>query len=218
MPHPTGWEEHVRRFGYYSATAAAAASIAYGVPQVLQVAGMLPTPLDRFLIFAPSLLLAPCFVLALAAAYDDATREQRIWRLAGLAFALLYAGFVSLVYVNQLGVVLPRELAGEAQGFALLACCGFRQPMTAIDLLGYTYMSLATLFVAPTYRGALRWALALNGLLAVPIFLQLFWPALIWVASPWLVVFPVAMLLLARDFEGTTRKPVATRRPSDRAG
>lgn len=190
------------RFGYWSATAAAVSSIGYGVPQILQVAGMLPTPLDRFLIFAPSLLLAPCFVLALAAAYEGAAPEQRIWRLAGLAFALLYAGFVSVVYVNQLGVVLPRELAGDARGFELLACCGFRQPMTVIDLLGYTYMSLATLLLAPSFRGALRWTLLLNGLLGVPIFLQLIWPGLIWAAAPWLVIFPAAMLLLARYFRG----------------
>jgi len=192
----------MNRFGHWSAAAAAVASIGYGVPQILQVTGMLPTPLDRFLIFAPSLLLAPCFVLALAAAYESAAREQRIWRLAGLACALLYAGFVSVVYVNQLGVVLQREPVGESRGFELLACCGFRQPLTAIDLLGYTYMSLATLFVAPSFRGLLRWTLVLNGLLAVPIFLQLFWPALIWAATPWLVTFPASMLLLARHFNG----------------
>ncbi|MEZ0242461.1 MAG: hypothetical protein ACAH11_03750 [Sphingomonas sp.] len=188
------------RFGYYSASAAALASIAYGVPQVLQVAGMLPTPLDRYLIFAPSLALAPCFVMAVAATYDEGLRWQRTWRLSALSLAVLYAACVSMVYVNQLGVVLPRELSGESRGYELLVCCGFRQPLTVIDLLGYTYMSIATLLLAPTYRGALRWALALNGVLAVPIFLQLFWPSMIWAAAPWLVTFPVAMVLLARQF------------------
>lgn len=188
------------RLGYYSAWAAALASSAYGVPQVLQVAGMLPTPLDRYLIFAPSLALAPCFVIAVAATYDEGSRTQRTWRLSALALAVLYAACVTIVYVNQLGVVLPRELSGETRGYELLACCGFRQPLTVIDLLGYTYMSLATLLLAPTFGRALRWALAANGVLAVPIFLQLFWPSLIWAAAPWLVTFPVAMLLLARQF------------------
>lgn len=188
------------RLGFYSALGAAAASIGYGIPQVLQVAGALPTPLDRYLIFAPSLVLAPCFVAAVAATHEQGSPGQRTWRLSALAFAVLYAAFVSVVYVNQLGVVLPRELSGETRGYELLACCGFRQPMTVIDLLGYTYMSLATLLLAATFGGALRWALALNGLLAVPIFLQLFWPSLIWAAAPWLVIFPIAMLLLARQF------------------
>lgn len=189
------------RLGFHAAIGAFAASVAYGVPQVLQVARVLPTPLDRILIFAPSLILAPCFVLALAASYEEAVRPFRVWRLGALAMALLYAGFVSIVYVNQLGVVLPREMAGEAEGYSLLACCGFRQPFTVIDLLGYTYMSVATLLLAPTYDGALRWGLLLNGLLAPAIFLQLFWPWLIWLASPWLVVFPFAMLLLALRFQ-----------------
>jgi MFS family permease len=188
------------RLGHMAALGALLASIGYGVPQVLQVFGLLPDPLDRILIFALSLALAPCFVLALAAAYEAAPPGQRPLRFAALALALLYAGFVSIVYVNQLGVVIPRALAGDAGGYARFACCGFREPMTVIDLLGYTYMSLATLLLAPTYERALRWALLLNGLLAIPIFLQLFWPALIWLAAPWLVLFPAAMLLLARTF------------------
>ena len=192
------------RLGYYAAWGAALASIAYDVPQILQVAGMLPTPLDRYLIFAPSLVLAPCFVAAMAATYDEGLHWQRPWRLSALAFAVLYAACVTIVYVNQLGVVLPRELSGESRGYELLACCGFRQPLTVIDLLGYTYMSLSTLLLAPTCRGALRGALALNGVLAVPIFLQLFWPSLIWVAAPWIVTFPAAMLLLARQFREST--------------
>jgi hypothetical protein len=121
-------------------------------------------------------------------------------RLAALAFGILYAGFVSLVYVNQLGVVIPREIAGASQGYARLACCGFREPMTAIDLLGYTYMSAALLLLAPGTRGLLRWSLVANGALAVPIFLQLFWPALIWAAAPWLFTFPASMLLIAASF------------------
>lgn len=192
------------RLGHWASIGALVTSIGYGVPQVLQVIGLLPTPLDRILIFAPS--LAPCFVLALAAAYEGAPREHRPLRLAAFALALLYAGFVSVVYVNQLGVVIPRELAGSAEGYGRLACCGFREPMTAIDLLGYTYMSLATLLLAATYRGWLRLVLLLNGLFAIPIFLQLFWPALIWLASPWLIVFPWAMLLLAGAFRAEERR------------
>lgn len=188
------------RFGYWSAIGAAAASLCYGVPQILQVVGVLPDPLDRIAIFAPSLVLAPFFVATLAATYEVAPDGYRMQRMAALAFGVLYAGFVSLVYINQLGVVLPREIAGAAQGYAGLACCGFREPMTAVDLLGYTYMSLALLLLVSGTSGPLRWSLVANGALALPIFLQLFWPVLIWAAAPWLVTFPVSMLLLAASF------------------
>lgn len=175
-----------------------AAAVGYGVPQVLQVAGVLPDPVDRILIFAPSLALAPLFAVTLAAAAGEAEGWVRPWRFAALALGLLYAAFVSPVYAIQLGAVIPRELAG-AEPAAWFACCGLRQPLTAVDLLGYTMMSLATLLLAPSYRGATRWALAANGALALVLFPQLWWPGLIWAGAAWLVTFPVAMALLARE-------------------
>lgn len=188
------------RVGYWASLAACVMSIAYGVPQILQVLKLLPDPIDRILIFAPSLVLAPCFVVAVGAAYQVAPPDARPLRLAALCIAILYGGLASIVYINQLGVVIPRELTGDAQGYARLACCGFREPLTALDLLGYTYMSIATLLLAPTYRGVLRTALIANGVLAVPIILQLVWPVLIWIGALWLITFPVAMVLLSRTF------------------
>lgn len=175
---------------------ACAASIGYGVPQLLQVAGLLPDPIDRILIFAPSLALAPLFVVALAALASEAEGADRPWRFAAFGLALLYAGHVSQVYATQLGVVIPRELAGMAP-VAGFDCCGFRQPLTATDLLGYTEMSLATALLAPSFGGWTRRWLVLNGLVGVPVFLQLWWPALLWAGAAWLITFPVAMALVA---------------------
>jgi len=186
------------RLGYWAALGACAASLLYGVPQLLQVAGLLPDPLDRILIFAPSLALAPCFVVALAAAAAEAGGSARAWRLGALCLAVVYATLVSIVYANQLGVVIPRELAGMAPaGHA--ACCGFREPMTAIDLTGYTYMSLATGLLAPTMHGGARFWLAANAALAPALFLQLYWTWLIWIGALWLITFPLAMALTARE-------------------
>ncbi len=184
------------RPGVVAAWGACIASIGYGIPQLLQVAHLLPDPLDRVLIFASSLALAPLFVLALAGAYVHSHHHDRPWRMAALAMALLYAGSVSKVYAIQLGVVIPRELDAMA-AIRDTACCGFRQPLTAVDLLGYTWMSAACALLAPSFAGRTRWALAANGVLGIPIFLQLWWPALIWVASPWLVLFPLAMAWMA---------------------
>lgn len=194
----------MNRLGYWAAIGAGAAATGYAIPQLLQVAGLLPDPVDRILIFAPSLALAPCFVAALAVAAADAEGTARAWRFAALGIAILYAAMASIVYINQLGVVIPRELAGVPPVDGNFACCGFRDPMTALDLLGYTYMSIATGLLAPTYRAATRWWLAANAALGPVIFLQLAWPVLIWAASPWLLVFPIAMALLARDMRRST--------------
>ncbi|HEY8335363.1 MAG TPA: hypothetical protein VIQ05_16340 [Tardiphaga sp.] len=193
------------RFGMWAASAALVASVAYGIPQLLQVAGVLVDPWDRILIFAPSLALAPAFVLTMVAVHGTAPAEQQTCSLAALAFAIMYGVMACIVYVTQLGVVIPHDLRGDGARYALLACCGQNQLMTGIDLIGYTLMSLSLLFAAPLFAGRHRilrlWLLA-NGALAPFLILQLAWPSLIYVGALWLVTFPMAMLLLARWFAG----------------
>lgn len=198
------------RFGFLAATGAAIASVAYAVPQVLQVAGVLGDPWDRIAIFAPSLALAPAFVLAVVAVHEGAAPDRRLFSLAALALAILYAVDVSAVYVVQLGVVIPHDRAGQGAAVAFAACCNPEMPATAIDLLGYTYMSLSTLLLAPVFPGggARRWlraALIANGALAPFLLGQLAWPALIYVGALWLVTFPTSMILLALMFAGRAR-------------
>ncbi len=189
----------------WAAIGALVASIAYGIPQILQVAGVRVDPWDRILIFAPSLALAPAFVLTMVAVHETASAAKRIWSLAALALAIMYGVMACIVYVTQLGVVIPHDLRGDGGRYALLACCGAGQFMTGVDLLGYTLMSLSTLFAAPVFAGAgLRrtiwlWLLA-NGVLAPFLIGQLAYPQLIYVGALWLVTFPVSMLLLALFF------------------
>jgi hypothetical protein len=200
------------RFGVWSATAAAAASIGYAMAQVSQVVGWLPDPWDRILIFAPSLALAPAFVLALVATHTSAAPNLKHWSLAALALGMMYATDVSQVYVVQLGAVIPHEMAGDGRAVAWAACCGGHMPATAVDLLGYTLMSFSTLLLAPVFPGtglrrSLRWALIANGILGPIILAELAWPKLIYVAAAWLVTFPLAMIQLARVFGATAPSP-----------
>lgn len=202
------------RFGIWAATSALIASVAYGIPQLLQVAAVISDPWDRILIFAPSLALAPAFVLTMVAVHVTAPETKQIWSLSALALAIMYAVLVSIVYVTQLGVVIPAELRADGARVAVLACCGAGQFLTSVDLLGYTLMSLSTLFAAPVYAATGQkktvglWLLA-NGVLAPFLILQLAVPQLIYIGALWLVTFPGAMLFLALDFHRT--KSEATR-------
>lgn len=131
---------------------------------------------------------------------------------AAFGFSVLYAADVSQIYVTQLGVVIPADLAGHGAKVAFAACCGSGKPATAIDLLGYTYMSLSTAVAAPIFAGPglrqwLRALLVANGLVAPFLLTQLFWPALIYVGALWMVVFPAAMILLAQAFKSDARRP-----------
>lgn len=191
------------RFGFLASLGALIAAVAYGIPQLLQVAGVLTPPWDLILIFAPSLALAPLFAMTMAALYESAPEQRRVFGLAALALAIMYATLVSIVYIIQLGVVIPLMLRGEEGRVALFTCCGEHQPLTAIDLLGYALMSLSTLLaagaVSPKASAQRTW-LVLNGLLAPVLVLQLVWPKLIYVGALWLITFPLAMLYTAIAF------------------
>jgi hypothetical protein len=191
------------RFGFFASIAAFVAAVGYGIPQLLQVAGVLGDPWDRILIFLPSLLLAPAFVLTMAAVHAAAAPHCQAFTLGAFGLAVMYATLVSAVYVVQLGSVIPHDLRGDGTAVAAFACCGYGQPLTMVDLLGYTLMSLSTLLVAPAFRGAARFWLVANGLLAPFLIVQIFWPALIYVGALWLITFPAAMLALALHFRRT---------------
>ncbi len=199
MIHPT------HRFGAWAAGAAAAFAIAYGVAQILQVLGALADLWDRILIFAPSLLLAPAYVMAAAAVHVVTPPDSKVWTLSALALAVLYAASCAPVYAIQLGSVIPHDVNGAHADTVGFACCAFRAPLTGVDLMGYAYMSLSTWLMAQAFHGdgaerRLRVALMANGVLALPIVAQLAWPQFIWLAAPWLVTFPAAMILLAGVF------------------
>lgn len=203
---PPSRTDPAHAFGRWAAFAAAAMAIAYDVPQVLQILGALHEPWDRILIFAPSLLLAPAYVLTTAAVLAVTPQRSRVWSLGALALAILYAGDVSQLYVAQLGSVIPHDLAGRGGEVAWAACCLPHAPTTAVDLLGYTYLSGSTGLMAIGIAGDrplrrwLRIALIANALLAPLLLGQLAWPWLIYVASPWIVTFPASMILLGAAF------------------
>ena len=193
-----------RRFGVAAAAAATISGLGYAVPQVLQVIGLLTDPWDRILIFAPSLLLAPSFVCAMAAAVDLAEPGRRAQARAAFGVAVMYGTLVSTVYIIQLTVVIPRQLRGEGAAVAMWTCCAQHMPLTGMDLLGYSLMSVALWLLAGALTRAagraLYWLLLFNGWQVFLIFGQFAWPWLIWLAAIWLVSFPAAMWLLRRRF------------------
>src|SRR5947209_4850806 len=102
--------------------------------------------------------------------------RKKIWSHLGIAFAILYAALISIVYVTWLFVVEPHVLRGEANQVALLMLTpgSFLQ---MVDGLGYTFMGVALFFVAPVFAGKrlehwIRWLCLLSGPGAVLVFLS----------------------------------------------
>jgi hypothetical protein len=205
----------VRKLGFWSAILSTIFSIAYIVAQVAEWLGLLgsmggphnlSTPFGLVLLLTPSLLLAVSFVVLMVSIHYHASEDKKIWSHVGLTFATIYAVLISIVYYVQLTLVVPHLLRGDVENIGLLIFVPFDSFLYAIDVLGYSFMSLATLFVAIVFTGGklerfTRWMLIANGLLVPFLALQMYYPPLIYVASLWAITFPCSTASLAILFK-----------------
>lgn len=203
--------EAARRVGFGSAIFCLFFSLAYIFAQLLEWLGVLgsaggpessSTPFGLAILLTPSLLLASAFVVLMSALHSLTPPDRKVWSQTALGFATIYATLVSLVYFVQLTLVAPRMAGGDLDGIGFLVFVPYRSFLFAVDLLGYSFMSVATLFATfalPNVRLArlAKAGLLLNGLLLPFLALQMFMPDLIQVAALWGVSFPAAMLGLA---------------------
>jgi hypothetical protein len=192
----------VIRFGFWSAVLTALFSIGYITPQIIFMAFYTPAKhWELTWLTAPSLFLAPSFVVLMVSIHFFVQNERKIWSLIGLSFTIIYAVLVSMVYYVQLGLAIPHMIRGQTEEIATFIL-EQNSLMITIDILGYGFMSLATLFVAFAFKDGklqrwIRYLFIANGFLAFPILLQVYWPELVYIAGLWTVTFIVPVILLA---------------------
>jgi hypothetical protein len=189
-------------------------SLFYVGAQLLEWAGLLgsgggpenvSTPLGIALLLTPSFLLGSAFILLMVSLHERAEPQRKVWSSAGVAFAVAYAVLTGMTYFVQLTVVGPRLASGEIAGMEMFVFVPFDSFLYAVDILGYTFMSAATLLGAFALaddgpdRLARRFMIA-NGLLIPFLIFQMYWHWLIWVAALWAITFPAATISLARLF------------------
>jgi hypothetical protein len=187
------------RLGFWSAVLTAVFTMLFLVGAILDTMGLLPPPWDVVIPIGASLLLAPSFVVLMVSIHYAAPFEKKIWSHIGIAFAILYAALVSIVYVTWLFVVEPHVLRGQANQVALLVFApdSFLQ---MVDGLGYTFMGVALCFAAPVFAGKrldkwIRWLCLLSGPGALLVFLSyVFYITSLGVAE-WIITPAVAILL-----------------------
>lgn len=203
-----------RAVGVWSAILATTFSLAYLVGQLAEWLGLLgsqggpsssSTPFGLVVLLTPSFFLASSFLILVVSIHQLAVPDKRVWSHVAIVFATVYAVLVSTVYFVQLTLVAPRIASGRIAGIESLLFVPFDSVLYAVDILGYSFMSLATLFAAPVFTGGgiqriVRVFLAANGLLLPFIALQMYFHPLIWVAALWAVTFPGATLALALLF------------------
>ena len=212
--------------GYGSAVLATVFSLTYVVAQIAEWIGWMgsgggaenaSTPFGLFVLLTPSLLLGSSFLVLVVSIHHLASPDRKIWSHAAVAFATAYAVLISINYYVQLTWVAPRLAAGRIAGMEPFLFTPFDSFLYAVDILGYSFMSIATLFAARVFTGGglertVRIFLVANGLLLPFIALQMYVHALIWIAALWAVTFPGAtwsLAILFRRMETSVPEAVA---------
>ena len=210
-----------RRAGFWSAVLATVFSLVYIVGQLAEWLGWMgsgggaenaSTPLGIFVLLTPSLLLAPAFLVLLVSIHQAAPADRKVWSLSAVAFGTAYAVLVGMNYFVQLTLVAPRLARGRVEGIEAFLFTPFDSFLYAVDILGYSFMSVATLLAALAFtekglERIIRYFLVANGLLLPFIALQMYYHPLIWVASAWAVTFPGATWMLAVLFKRSFHQP-----------
>jgi hypothetical protein len=203
-----------RAVGLCAAVCATLFSIAYDLGQIAEWLGWLgsaggpesvSTPLGIVVLLTPSLLLGPSFLLLTVAIHEVAPSDRRVWSHAAVVFATAYAVLICVNYYVQLTLVAPRLLAGRTEGIEPFLFIPFDSFLYSVDILGYSFMSVATLLAAQVFAGdglerTIRRFLIANGLLLPFLALQIYWHNLIWIAALWAVTFPGSTWSLAIFF------------------
>jgi hypothetical protein len=146
-----------------------------------------------YLWLIPGILLAPIFVVLVAAIHGWAPEPSRTFSRIALAFAVAYAVVISVDYFVQFAVVIPSLQAAETEGLSLFTQYNPHGLFIAGEALGYLLMSVALLCVAPLFVGgrierAIRWLVVAAFVLVVAALIGL------WLVGGDLVAFEVAVL------------------------
>jgi hypothetical protein len=206
-----------RSLGLWSAGFATLFSITYDIGQIAEWLGWLgsqggpessSTPLGFVVLLTPSLFLGSSFLILMVCVHELAAPDLRIWSRTAIAFSTAYATLISLNYYVLLTLVAPRLATGRTAGIEPFLFTPFDSFLYSVDILGYSFMSVATLLAARVFTGdglerRARWFLTANGLLLPFLALQIYFHWLIWIAALWAVTFPGATWTLALIFRRT---------------
>lgn len=215
-----------RALGYWSAVLCTVFSLTYVVAQLAEWFGWLgseggpessSTVLGLVVLLTPSLFLGSAFLVLSACIHELAAPARRIWSLTALAFATAYAVLISVNYYVQLTLVAPRMASGRMDGIEPFLFTPFDSFLYSVDILGYTFMSVATLFASRVFTGTglertARLFLTATGLLIPFLALQIYFHWMIWIASLWAITFPGAAWTLAMIFR---RAPTTSFAPAE---
>jgi hypothetical protein len=143
----------------------------------------------------------------MACIHSYSSEERKVFSLVGLSFAIIYATLISVNYFIQLTFV--RQTTFDVSIFDMN---NSQSMMWVIEVLGYFFMGLSTLFAAPVFgsgkvENLARWLFVTNGILGIltPIAYALSLPMAILLGGLiiWDIVMPLSTASLAILFRRT---------------
>jgi len=196
-------KRHIYRLGFWSAIIATL---------LVAVAGITATASIQPFATVIGFLLTSSFLVVMACIHCYASTERKVFSLIGLSFAIIYATLISVNYFIQLTFV--RQSSFNIEIFAM---DNPQSMMWVIEVLGYFFMGLSTLFAAPVFESGrieslIKLLFVANGILGIltPIAYVLNWPIQILLGGliVWDIVMPISTALLAILFKRAERNKV----------
>jgi hypothetical protein len=134
---------------------------------LIVIAGITATAAIQPFATVVGFLVAPTFTVMMVCIYSTAPENRRFLGLIGLSFALIYGTLISFNYFVDLTFV--RQGAFDVEVFNMLNTSSL---FWVVEVLGYFFMGLATLFAAPIFmlgklETAIRWLFVINGVLGI---------------------------------------------------
>jgi hypothetical protein len=188
----------VSQLGFWSAAAATL---------LVTVAGITATASIQPFATVVGFLLTLSFLVVMACIHSYSSEERKVFSLVGLSFAIIYATLISVNYFIQLTFV--RQTTFDVSIFDMN---NSQSMMWVIEVLGYFFMGLSTLFAAPVFgsgkvENLARWLFVTNGILGIltPIAYALSLPMAILLGGLiiWDIIMPISTASLAILFRRT---------------
>lgn len=168
------------------------------------VAGITATASSQPLATIIGFLLTSSFLVVMACIHSYASNERKVFSLIGLTFATIYATLISVNYFIQLTYVRQNNF-----DVSMFDMTNPQSMMWVIEVLGYFFMGLSTLFAAPVFESGkteslAKWLFAANGVLGIltPVGYVMNLPLQIMLGGliVWDIVMPLATASIAYMF------------------
>jgi len=188
--------------------------------KVIQHFSMIASGLAMFLIFLagltsvlkitiPSLifgfLLVPIFIILITCLHYNSKKEMKMFSMLGVIFACMYGVLISFNYYLQLTLMQK-----NVSGLELFSMSDPNSMMWVIEVLGYFFMGLSTIFVSIIFGSSflersIKLIFIVNGILGIGgiIGYTLGWnlSLMLWGLMLWNIIMPIAAGLLIYYFK-----------------